>query len=554
MTEKELRNMQREFEDSGPDDKLKIWPELKLVLEKSIQRLVDTKDGQGEDYRKTLESWTGMPQAVARPLTIQGDLRAARIYYLAAFAGLLLEAMIATWLSNRNGINPIIGILIALIACVLIEALNYLLFNRPNKPKETLRKVKSWFAIPSSLLFACSFLVLLLARVASGELAVTLLPLFNLSVPTLTVGLLGMVGALLANRRILMWSANDESAYNLLEDRESAARGLLARLEHEVSEIKAALQAGQQPVQLPQQNVPRIATSGTHGAITPAILALVLLPFLSVTNSACYRTNANQPPSTIAVEQKVSMEVFSDVSGSLDNPAHKRVAQTIIENMPDVVESLSMRRAVVSTFANDGWNSSQTFASDFPPLTIPVPSKVERGEVGDQLDNVKKAIEDKEKGEFATQERTAREAYKGQISQKLTGFDERAFLPLPSSIEPPCTDLNGLFSRIAQSSKAEKTLYVVITDGEQGCGGREIKDIPMPDGQVALVVVLIPPQPEEMNIRQPSYTQFEQRKSEIIRAIPWATVIPYFTFSQDYRLVYEEALKKIDSRSVKTAD
>jgi hypothetical protein len=237
-------------------------------LESSIRQLGTALAARRLMFWRKLETWWGVavaPDAV--PFTIPEDRRAGRQYRGSGLACVGIEGLAAAWIFSRLQLPLWYGALVAVLSAALLHGATLLVFRAVERPKEELGRIRDYLLKPALYVFAASFVILLLARTAQGELAVYLLPVVGVSLWTLTIGLVTLAGALFASAHIVTWSSHDEQEYRELTSELDKTNKFRDELVDELVEIVTAL-----PLQLPTgaqstQSNPASGPGPTPGAI-----------------------------------------------------------------------------------------------------------------------------------------------------------------------------------------------------------------------------------------------------------------------------------------------
>jgi hypothetical protein len=195
----------------------------------------------------------------------------------------------------------------------------------------------------------------------------------------------------------------------------------------------------------------------------------------------------------------------------------------LIAESTNLVDRHNIDTFAASRFGEDGWSPENIFSVDFLPL-----AEETKSEAGQIFGSIKKARSERNK-----------EQRRNQITDNLAKVLPETLLP-PAGAKPArCTDLNGLFKRIATSNKNGLHIYVVATDGHESCT-KALKPINDPTTSVALVIALLP-EKSQGSVRTMKYEQFEQRVADLSKVVPWAVIIPPFG---DLSAAVDEAVEK----------
>lgn len=245
MKLKEVKKLQQRVDEAGDqEDRRRALQSAVDLIDAGIQRLENELAALREVFRRKLETWLTNLFQVLIPFTIPEDHRDAKLYRIAAFACIFLEAALAVWICMRIGLPWWVGVAIAILAAFLFHGGLSFAFRRVERPKETIGRLRRYLVWPSIAVFGISFLVLLLARTATGGVAVLLLPLFGVALWTTTLGLLLLAGGLLAAAKVIDWSYKDHKNYDT-KDRDLATLKVYKR--NFIDELKRSAMQQQEP-------------------------------------------------------------------------------------------------------------------------------------------------------------------------------------------------------------------------------------------------------------------------------------------------------------------
>lgn len=219
MKKRDIKEWRHQIEDANPTEKPSI---VKAALKTAIGSLTGIKAQVKfhiEQFKLKFAAWTGQAQEnVERPVVIGQDHQDARKMRLFAWAGLVLEILLAIWVFIVSlGLSWIFGALTAVLLALFAHILVSTLFRKVERPRESRRKIRKYVMIPSLALFIPSASILLLVRTLGGPIALLFLPVFGFLMWLTTVSLIGLVASLLSTAHLLDWSFRDASEFNALE-------------------------------------------------------------------------------------------------------------------------------------------------------------------------------------------------------------------------------------------------------------------------------------------------------------------------------------------------
>lgn len=544
MRNHDLQRMRQQVDEAGaPEHRLRMADSVRVALDQDLGRLRDTLAVYTTLFRRKLEVWTGrLEPHISRPFALPEETRTARQYGWYGLVCLAIEAVLAGWIFFRMGIMPWFGAVFALLMGVVCEGIVHHGLNNVDRPRETLRKIRDWVLTPGAILFVPSLIVLLLARIAEGVLAVQFLTGFNIALWLCSASVLILAAAFLAAREVLLWSQRDTETYEALNAEEAQTRAFRNQIEGEYQELASTIgRLRASPADgHSSHDQPQSVPSSSDGSFTLPIV-LILLGLLSST--AC---TVNAPveggaklPQNVAPLIEYDLDIYGDVSRSPDSTALSVVYRTLIPiQLVELAERWHIRRVATYRFGEDGWNCTQTFAVDLPRVIRPKPLNSSGSEIAALFPNLTQAVQEDQAQQLARQEEQARQTYRAQLRNALGRLDASGLLPIANSPEPPCTDLVGLGRRVTLVPGARPKLTLVITDGRETCA-RRMAPIPRPTGNVGPVVVVLVP-PRKRNGR--AYQAFEASKTDILRVMPWCEVIPHF--DTEYNRAFSRASEK----------
>ena len=559
MRGNELKKIQRNLEEAGaPDKQTKILEFVIPTLEQDILRLSEIKKTRKLVFNQKLEIWWSKTvEKDIRPFAIREAVRTGNVYLWSAIACLVFETVIAAVIFWGMGASPWFGLLFAVVAGLILEGVVSLGLNRLDRPKETLRKIRHWVLAPAAILFGISFVLLLLARTVTGEIAVQLLPAFNTSLWTITIGLIGMAGAFLAAREVLVWSQRDEEEFNTLELEETRTKAFRdTSLSHFLTlttrmSVNSKIEFTEEETVTSSTNGSGSSTgasAGTFGTFQAIALMLLILPWFTTscsgipqnrTNEAVGRQNTIQPlVAGVTSHVESDLEIYIDTSASPDAEATSELSQQLHLGLPRMIDRYNVTHVAVYSFNKDAWKASRIFFRELPSRSRPATNETKAGEIA-VLPNISSAVNEHDNELKRQQSEEMENSRRQQISTLLSDLQPSTLLPQRAEARS-CTDVNGLFQRIALSNRKRNRLVIVVTDGHETCAsGLESS---APTGNLSLMIILVPEKP--LINRHTFYQQFKTRKSQIVSTLPNATVVPYFEVVDDYDFPFEQPISK----------
>jgi hypothetical protein len=562
MKEQELKDLEEGIDNAGGTEARRMEAQKALSrVEGDLHRLENEKENKQNEFLEKLDAWlSSQPQQKVQPYAITDDVRSGRLYEITSYICMGIESALAAWITNNNTnfvvwMSILLGVVVSVAVALLLHGSLSFLLKDPKSLRKTLLRIKSYVLKPSLTLTAISLLVLFLARASSGQLALVLEPVFTFFLYTTTIGLLLLASALLSAANVLNWTRQYKKVYDALEKEErdtTLYRDVFNLKLHDLTRALYGLQAqaagtsttytphppssngggqGQQPPAQPTGGSTTGPSAGSSLTNTiPALLLAALIPFYS----ACGGITKGEAPTTPTDTKVVygEMDIFIDATKSTEDPDVRTVIRDLREQLPRLVEKWNISKLTVYHFGEKGWNPEEKALIRIPELVI---EKLEPPKKSD----IPAAQKEREK-QYATQvaesEKNAREKHQARIQEVLSGLSDDQLLPLAKAQNADCTDVNGVLGRVSKTPGDKPHVSLIITDGAQTCGNRNIKDLDSPQGNVMLVVILVP---EKLKYSRNSKgepvrgdEQFEARKNILKSKVPWASVVPYFGLNQ----------------------
>lgn len=536
MKTKELKKIMFTCNNGSPELRLNRAAESKLRLSQEITRLRDKAAGQCGEFGQRLEAWTSTHvNSTRRPLTIEQDRRDARLINAIAWVLTVTELALTFFMASVFGIPPLFLLLLAIVAIFALKAGLLAIWRNEMLPQETKRRLRNVVIIPSLIVTVLSAAVLIFARGVGGVLALLLLPFLNLALCALSLGCLGLAAGLFALGYLLLWSHYSEQRFNAVEREAIETLRVLRQVGKIEEELKTGRPGLSTSTALVSPNSLQAQTSQVGSPLSTQSKAIVrngssLLPLIlliafhsagcslmsngataSLTGSVPAPTSATREQSLSAAktEPNTELEIWLDWSLSTEATAYREAVKALIAALLEVTAQHRVVRITAYQFGNNGWNASEILS-----LELPVPQQSEASEAAALFGQVRKE-----------QEQQAQQQQSGQLREKLAGITESKLLPGQIK-EPDCTDLQGVFGRIAENRRPQRRLVILLTDGHDTCS-RQLRPVSLSSANAAVVVVLLPEYSRKKN-QSLSYQTWEQTRAKLMQALPGAVVIPHF--------------------------
>ena len=225
------------------------------------------------------------------------------------------------------------------------------------------------------------------------------------------------------------------------------------------------------------------------------------------------------------------INVSVDVTGSADIPAETTAVSNSFNIFPHIFVSFGVTRASLSVFGADAGKPRVIF-------DIPIPSLVITDEPARSSPfEFTKSYNEAFYADSVVRAKKAKESqylyYKNILEQQILTTKPDILRLITSPSGTPCSDISGKIQHAASHACNElQYLDLVITDGVENCLP-SIKTIPDPGERIGLVIILVPENPNTSGASpiasKRSWEQFEIRKAELQKAVPWALIIPFDT-------------------------
>src|SRR3989475_6361944 len=231
----EIEKARRRLRHAGTvEDRAQFRQSMIARLHADIEVLGHRKDAVQQDFRKRLATWeTRTVPEQAPVLSNPTDAHDSRLYRLTGWIALLCEMGLAAWIFERLGVAWWIGVLTAIGITFTLHGIFLHLFEDEERPKETLRRIKHYAAIPAIIGFVIAIAGGALARYVTGSLAYLLLPLFSFSLWLGTLSLIVLAASLFTIAHLRGWARRHEKEYRKLDTAERCCAAFLKELEEE---------------------------------------------------------------------------------------------------------------------------------------------------------------------------------------------------------------------------------------------------------------------------------------------------------------------------------
>lgn len=516
MTNKERKQIIFDCTYGTPEWRGQKMQEALGSLQRDLERLRHDGAQQGEEYKRHWQAWQGERlHSVTKPRAILSDLRLARLAQGMAYLLTAGELVLACFLGLMFGTNPGFLVLLALAAVIAPKSL-LLIWHNETQPQLTKQRLKNWVLIPSLLTVIVAINLLFLARSVLGALALVLLPFFSGAFYLLALGAVGLSSGLFAMAFLLSWSQHAEKKFKATEQEALATERTL----RQVQEIQREFHSADKQTMPLAAGMPWPAAQQEYGLVAPlprattahvqrSLAALLLVGALWSVGCHTTADNATVLAAAPVVETPItSLDIYVDWSLSAAAQPLIQTVQTLLAGLSALAEKHRVQQVTVYQFGPSGWD-----AVEVTRLALPLRQSHTSNEAEQIFGQMKQA-----------QTQQAQAAYHAQLQAALQTLTPASFLPPADFPEPPCTDLSGLFRRLASAHHAEQVINLVLTDGHDSCQPT-LAQVRAPSA--ATVVILLPEQ-QRNDAPMPSDVQFEVRQEAIAQALPHALIVPYF--------------------------
>ena len=219
-----------------------------------------------------------------------------------------------------------------------------------------------------------------------------------------------------------------------------------------------------------------------------------------------------------------------DWSGSPVRTALEECWSNVRRELPGLIEVRRVDHLTLWSFDEDGWCPKRLKEIPLPVFNPPGRREQSAGE-WDSFANIRDALRESEEGQWRTRRKAAEDQYGQAVVEALKPLDSARALP-ERDYETKQSDIVGLLKRISQSKEQSPRLFIVLTDLAD-TRHRELPRIPAPEGEVRVVLLLLPAQPKDALLTigkaLSGPEQFELRARQLREAAPWVGTAPYFS-------------------------
>lgn len=530
MGKKPLNQIDFDITHNTPDLRLRHAEESAPALRQDLIRLRDKAQGIFEQFKAAVEAETGRAyNGPSRPVSIEQDIRHARLAKVVASVLTVAELAMAFFLSLIFLLNPLLALMLAVIAIVALKAGLLAAWRNDAQPLAPRRNLRRRVIVPSLVVTLVSAAALIFTRGVLGWLALLLLPLVNWWLCALSLGLFGLAAGLYALGFLLSWSRHAERRFNAIEREAVETRRVLQKVERIIEELRPRPQrlapatpslssassalsgiAPRQPAPLPARITGKIG-----GFLSSLLLVAALTGGCNLSETMKPGQSAAAPASPAvrpANEQSADgarLELWLDWSLSAESGIYRETLQRLVAVLPEMAAIHHVERIAAYAFGDNGWN-----APEILKLELPAPQAVQSGEGAALYGQIQNA-----------QLKQSEEQYRSMLRDSLAAVKLENLLP-GQAPEPRCTDLNGAIHRIAESAGPQRRLVFLLTDGHDTCS-RGLQSARMAKSNAAVVAVILPETPNGGEARRSDQVWIE-RRAEMEAAMPGAIVIPHF--------------------------
>lgn len=498
-----------------PDSRLAYAHKVLALLLSHLRWLSHSLTRQRADFRRTLEAWEAryITEELA-PYAVQHDVDQGRKIRLYAWIAVLAELGMSFFMALSFGVPVLFALGLAVVATYVTKAMLMALWSNRLQPQETICRLRRFIIAPFGLLTFASLAVLLLASRGTGGLLLLLAGLLNISLFGVSFGLLFLAAGLLCYADVLLWSQRAERKYQQTYQELSNTNEVYELVQRVIRELTPPVVA---PAPLAAATHQPNFVAQTSGPIRQAKpLMRVVAPLLltaAIFNSACDGASskltlptAESVSAATPTAAETEMQVFVDGSFSNQPQMLADAVQQLLRELPGIVERHRVNHFAAYLFGQDGWAATKTVALDLPKLET-----VRHSEAGDILPQLQ-----------AAEKTRLLEAHREALREHLQRLTPVQLLPDQNAVEPPCTDLNGVFARLAGQHQSARRLVVIITDGHESCAAA-LRPVKLPS-QTTVVIVLLGEDARNLN-GQPQYILIDARRQQLQQAVPQATIL-----------------------------
>lgn len=232
-------------------------------------------------------------------------------------------------------------------------------------------------------------------------------------------------------------------------------------------------------------------------------------------------------PHNIEKGDCANLKIFIDTSGSANKSQILLAIQNVIKAIP-----VSERLVKISTyyFGEDGWAAKEKSCFYLPRIKKLQTKQTSFGELT-LLKNIQEAIQAQDSVEKENNYAAIRKIFSDSVSAISSKIEQETSSILQDKKGSVCSDINGIIQRATIEMKQSSTIVCLITDGFENCSP-SIYHAEKP-GAGSFIVLLVAKNPDKRfrysRSENLSWVQFQQRKAIFVAAIPWATILPFYS-------------------------
>lgn len=494
---------------------------LRRKLESSYDLLLATVQQNLEAicdrYAMLHEAWTGEPLAAGRqPVPQDEDIALGRGCRLAGMMAMALDIHIVTSLMKEYyGLFwALLGALVPMLILAILLDKVILAVTRREALRKSLQLIGYVFW-PSLVLSLLMLLIILPERYMSG-----LSPMFtalfdgaaSLATLIVTPSLLFLGSSLLAMGSVYSWSLPLSRNFDQF----------LQQYAEVISERREFV-AGQRPP-TDKDGEPK---SPARRFFPPSLVLACVLAYSGflagcgesqghvLETSKANEAVAAAPPS----DRILNIEI--DRSGSVEAQAGQVAAQTLQQQLVEVIARMRATALRLRIFKADGWSAPVILMVALPRYQEPI---IPNPHFKDWPN--RKADWERLKAEL---EKQAQQEYRTKLTEALARAKVTAELLNPATDKPSiCTDGYGVLSRISKGQYGTREeVYLIVSDGYDTCSKGAMRVLKPPQGKVQVLVLVTAALAKESGKRRPQQ-QFESREKWLKKIAPWAQAVAAF--------------------------
>ena len=229
-------------------------------------------------------------------------------------------------------------------------------------------------------------------------------------------------------------------------------------------------------------------------------------------------------------KSELHLWVNVDTSGSLLTKELVLTVRTLWDKLPSISAAIGVTRVTWSQFGADGGTPNIIFDVELPMVVSSTMAPSSNTNEFGGLRNFRQALYADSVREVQAAKESAYLTYREKYVQQISPESTAVFNSLGKPSTSPCSDISGMLWHAASQSGTGNYVEIDVTDGAENCQ-RAIVPPPRPNGHVALVIILVPEDPAKSGAteiaKKKSWQQFEIRKSQLKKAVPWAHIISF---------------------------